>query len=52
MSVPEPPRPATGSSADLGPDKPLKIALVLYPGYIALDIIGPFQVLAFVPGRP
>ena len=50
MSIPEPPRPTAGNSADPGPDKPLKIALVLYPGYTALDIIGPFQVLAFVPG--
>lgn len=29
----------------------MKIALVLYPGFRALDIIGPFQVLAFVPGH-
>jgi len=29
----------------------MKIALVLYPGFTALDIIGPFQVLAGVPGH-
>ena len=28
----------------------MQIALVLYPGFTALDIIGPFQVLADVPG--
>ena len=31
--------------------KPVKIAFVLYPGFTALDIIGPFEVLAFVPGH-
>lgn len=29
----------------------MKIALVLYPGFTALDITGPFQVLADVPGH-
>jgi transcriptional regulator GlxA family with amidase domain len=29
----------------------VKIALVLYPGFTALDIIGPFQVLAYIPGH-
>jgi len=33
------------------PPKPVKIAFVLYPGFTALDIIGPFEVLAFVPGH-
>ena len=33
------------------PPKPVKIAFVLYPGFTALDIIGPFQVLAYVPGH-
>ena len=33
------------------PPKPAKIAFVLYPGFTALDIIGPFEVLAFVPGH-
>ena len=33
------------------PPQPAKIALVLYPGFTALDIIGPFEVLAFVPGH-
>jgi transcriptional regulator GlxA family with amidase domain len=29
----------------------MQIAFALYPGYTALDIIGPFQVLADVPGH-
>ena len=29
----------------------MQIALVLYPGFTALDIVGPFQVLADVPGH-
>ncbi len=29
----------------------MQIALVLYPGFTVLDIIGPFQVLAYVPGH-
>ena len=33
------------------PPKPVQIAFVLYPGFTALDIIGPFEVLAFVPGH-
>ena len=33
------------------PPKPVKIAFVLYPGFTALDIIGPFEALAFVPGH-
>ena len=33
------------------PPQPVKIAFVLYPGFTALDIIGPFQVLACVPGH-
>lgn len=28
----------------------MKVALVLYPGLTALDVVGPFQVLAVVPG--
>jgi transcriptional regulator GlxA family with amidase domain len=31
--------------------KPVTIAFVLYPGFTALDIIGPFQVLAYIPGH-
>jgi transcriptional regulator GlxA family with amidase domain len=31
--------------------KPVSIAFVLYPGFTALDVIGPFQVLAYVPGH-
>jgi transcriptional regulator GlxA family with amidase domain len=33
------------------PPKPVKVAFVLYPGFTALDIIGPFEVLVFVPGH-
>src|SRR6266568_2368843 len=33
------------------PPQPVKIAFVLYPGFTALDIIGPFEALAFVPGH-
>jgi transcriptional regulator GlxA family with amidase domain len=33
------------------PAKTVTIAFVLYPGFTALDIIGPFQVLAYVPGH-
>lgn len=29
----------------------MQIALVLYPGFTALDIIGPFQVLVDIPGH-
>jgi transcriptional regulator GlxA family with amidase domain len=29
----------------------MQIALALYPGFTALDIIGPFQVLADIPGH-
>jgi len=29
----------------------MQIALALYPGFTALDIIGPFQVLADIPGN-
>jgi transcriptional regulator GlxA family with amidase domain len=29
----------------------MQIALALYPGFTALDVIGPFQVLADVPGH-
>jgi transcriptional regulator GlxA family with amidase domain len=31
--------------------RPVQIALVLYPHFTALDIIGPFQVLAYAPGH-
>ena len=30
--------------------RPMEIALVLYDGFTALDIVGPFQVLVDVPG--
>ena len=45
MNTPQPPRTAAQ------PPKPVTIAFVLYPGFTALDIIGPFEVLAFVPGH-
>jgi len=41
----------TGNSGDRQPPKPVKIAFALYPGFTALDIVGPFEVLAFVPGH-
>ena len=28
----------------------MQIAVVLYPGFTALDMVGPFEVLAFLPG--
>ena len=43
--------PAAAASGGQQPPKPVKIAFVLYPGFTALDIIGPFEVLAFVPGH-
>lgn len=42
---------AAAASGGQQPPKPVKIAFVLYPGFTALDIIGPFEVLAFVPGH-
>jgi transcriptional regulator GlxA family with amidase domain len=46
---------AHGATAENGggqqPAKTVTIAFVLYPGFTALDIIGPFQVLAYVPGH-
>jgi transcriptional regulator GlxA family with amidase domain len=46
---------AHGATAENGggpqQPKPVTIAFVLYPGFTALDIIGPFQVLAYVPGH-
>ena len=50
MSIPEPQQPA-GTESPQGLGSPVKIALVLYPGFTALDIIGPFQVLAYIPGH-
>ena len=50
MSIPEPQQPA-GTESPQGLGNPVKIALVLYPGFTALDIIGPFEVLAFTPGH-
>lgn len=41
----------TANSGGQQPPKPVTIAFVLYPGFTALDIIGPFEALAFVPGH-
>src|SRR5215472_16159729 len=41
----------TANSGGEQPPKPVQIAFVLYPGFTALDIVGPFEVLAFVPGH-
>src|SRR5689334_22308555 len=49
MTTPESTAPAGPTAAPKPND--LKIALVLYPGFTALDVIGPFQVLANVPGH-
>jgi len=51
ISIPEPQQPASAEDASQGPDRPVKIALVLYPRFTGLNIIGPFQVLAGVPGH-
>jgi transcriptional regulator GlxA family with amidase domain len=50
MSNAEEHAPAAAANGGQQP-KPVKIAFVLYPGFTALDIIGPFEVLAFVPGH-
>lgn len=50
MSNPDERAPAAAAGGQQ-PPKPIKIAFVLYPGFTALDIIGPFQVLAYVPGH-
>ena len=35
---------------DLTKAQPMKIAFLLYPGFTALDIVGPFDVLSRLPG--
>jgi transcriptional regulator GlxA family with amidase domain len=42
---------ATAANGGQQQPEPVTIAFVLYPGFTALDIIGPFQVLASVPGH-
>jgi transcriptional regulator GlxA family with amidase domain len=42
---------ATTANSGGQPPKPVKIAFALYPGFTALDVIGPFEVLASVPGH-
>jgi transcriptional regulator GlxA family with amidase domain len=39
------------TNADQQQPKPVTIAFVLYPGFTALDVIGPFQALAYIPGH-
>ena len=51
MSDTEEHGPAATNGDGEQPPKPVTIAFVLYPGFTALDIIGPFEVLAFVPGH-
>jgi transcriptional regulator GlxA family with amidase domain len=51
MSNAEAHRAATTNSGGEQPPKPVKIAFALYPGFTALDIVGPFEVLAFIPGH-
>ena len=51
MSNADAPGAAAAASGSQQPPKPVQIAFVLYPGFTALDIIGPFEVLAFVPGH-
>jgi len=48
MSNPDERAPAAADGGQQ-PPKPVTIAFVLYPGFTALDIIGPFEVLAFTP---
>jgi transcriptional regulator GlxA family with amidase domain len=50
MSRPDEHAPAAADGGQQ-PPKPVTIAFVLYPGFTALDIIGPFEVLAFAPGH-
>src|ERR1700733_896723 len=33
-----------------GPEKPAEIAMLIYPGMTALDLIGPQQVFGYLPG--
>ena len=51
MSDTEEHGPTATNSDGQQPPEPVTIAFVLYPGFTALDIIGPFEVLAFVPGH-
>jgi putative intracellular protease/amidase len=51
MSHPGAPGAAAAANGSQQPPKPVQIAFVLYPGFTALDIIGPFQTLAYVPGH-
>jgi putative intracellular protease/amidase len=38
------------SKAGLGAPKPTQIAMLLYPGFTALDFVGPYHFLASMPG--
>jgi transcriptional regulator GlxA family with amidase domain len=50
MSTQETTRHAGSADGPAG-GRALKIAFVLYPGFTALDVIGPFQVLGSMPGH-
>jgi hypothetical protein len=50
-SIPEPQQSTATTGGGQETPKPLKIALVLYSGFTALDLIEPFQMLAGVPGH-
>ena len=50
MPSPDEHAPAAANGGQQPPN-PVKIAFVVYPGFTALDIIGPFEVLAFTPGH-
>ena len=43
MSIPEPQQPASTEGASQGPDRPVKIALVLYPRFTGLASSGHFR---------
>ena len=38
------------SKRNLAPEKPAEIAMLMYPGMTALDLIGPQQVFGYLPG--
>src|SRR3954447_6856885 len=42
---------ATTAAVRIAQGGPMQIALALYPNFTMLDIVGPFQVLADVPGH-
>ncbi len=40
---------ATGPETPAAPAGPLKIALVMYPGFTAQDLVGPYSAFSFIP---